>query len=192
MMRRFIAVVALLLAPTTSIAASPPPPPVPQPDTVTATGSTDVMVNINVDAHSGPLGEDPGGVVSFGTTVVIKGQVFAAGVGGPVTCLNVAGNGAVIGIDATLVFAYGTVHIGPVRVEVVDNGGSGLDQFSAYRWFPPADCSGGPPTGYQLNGRATVVDAQPLPTSKVECRDGRFALFGFKSQGQCIRYVTQS
>jgi hypothetical protein len=39
------------------------------------------------------------------------------------------------------------------------------------------------------NGRAVVVDAQPLPTSTGECRHGGFAKFGFKSEGRCIVFV---
>jgi hypothetical protein len=39
------------------------------------------------------------------------------------------------------------------------------------------------------NGRAVVVDAQPLPTSTRECRHGGFAKFGFKSEGRCIVFV---
>ena len=29
----------------------------------------------------------------------------------------------------------------------------------------------------------------PMPTSKAQCMNGGFAAFGFKNQGQCIRFV---
>ena len=67
---------------------------------------------ISVDAHSDPSGANQGGTVSF--TVV-----SAFNVSGPVTCLAVDGNHAVIGFNDV------TSGLGPVTVEVVDNGSSG-------------------------------------------------------------------
>jgi hypothetical protein len=36
-----------------------------------------------------------------------------------------------------------------------------------------------------------VVDAQPLPTSKDQCKNGGWRGFGdtFKNQGQCVAFV---
>ena len=33
-----------------------------------------------------------------------------------------------------------------------------------------------------------VVDAQPAPTSKDQCKKGGWTEFGFKNQGQCVSY----
>ena len=38
-------------------------------------------------------------------------------------------------------------------------------------------------------GDITVVDAQALPTTKDQCKDGGWRDFGFKNQGQCIKFV---
>ena len=66
------------------------------------------------------------------------------------------------------------------------------------RLFPaptdPTDCSGldlggtyAPPL---LSGDITVVDAQPFPTSKDQCRNGGWRDFPqFKNQGQCVAFV---
>jgi hypothetical protein len=34
-----------------------------------------------------------------------------------------------------------------------------------------------------------VVDAPPFPTAKNQCKNGGWKQFGFKNQGQCIRFV---
>ena len=38
-------------------------------------------------------------------------------------------------------------------------------------------------------GDITVVDAQPLPTSKDQCKRGGRQQYGFANQGQCVRFV---
>lgn len=188
-----LVLIALLLVPATSV-ANPPPPPVPQLDTATATGSAETppFYGISIDAHSGPSGENPGGSVSFGGYYAFKDQQLPVGVGGPVTCLNVTGNSAVIKFNATVeIIGIHTFDPRISRIALVDNGGSGLDRFdfSYDVSSSPADCSGGAPSGQPLNGRAVVSDAQPLPTSKAQCKKGGWALFGFKSKRQCIKFV---
>ena len=37
----------------------------------------------------------------------------------------------------------------------------------------------------------TVIDAQPQPTTKEGCTDGRWQQYGFRNQGQCIKYVNR-
>jgi hypothetical protein len=188
-----------LALPSVSSAAPPPPPP-PQLDTATATGSIGSGLgstfNIQVDAHSGPSGENPGGFASFHTTVQIQvmghtGDVDVR-ISGPVTCLNVTGNEAVIKIDATAApFGGGGFPLGVVEIELVDNGGSGLDLFSA-QTLPssPTDCSGGTADAVPLDGRAVVFDAKPLPTIKEQCKNGGWHNYPqFKNQGQCIAFV---
>ena len=133
------AIVGAALALPSMASAAPPPPPPPQLDTATATGSigsigsVDSTFNIQVDAHSGPSGENPGGFASFDTFVQIQfmGHTFDVDVrvSGPVTCLNVTGNTAVIKIDATAKMFGITLPLGVVEIDLVDNGGSGSDLF---------------------------------------------------------------
>jgi len=181
---------ALLILPAASVAKRHPPPPGPGTDTVTAAGDNLILddygsVDIEVDAHSGPSGEDPGGHVSF-----VAGQILP--ISGPVTCLNVSGNTALMTVSPTGSF----VELALVRV--VDNGGSGLDRFE-YIWAPPpmqisGDCHVDWPQlfGGPLIGRAVVSDVDPprsFPTSKRQCKRGGYKRFGFKSKRLCIRYV---
>ena len=62
-------------------------------------GDPQFGVTASVDAHSGPSGENATGTATFGAR-----QTFF---GGPVTCLNVTGNRAVIGGDSGFASADG-------------------------------------------------------------------------------------
>ena len=53
----------------------------------------------------------------------------------------------------------------------------------------PTDCSPVPGGLPLSSGRAVVVDAAPPPMTKKQCRKGGFAEFGFRNQGQCIKFV---
>jgi hypothetical protein len=190
------AIVGVALALPSMASAAPPPPPPPQLDTATATGSIGSGIgstfNIQLEAHSGPSGENPGGFASFHTIVQIQVMGHTADVdvpiNGPVTCLNVTGNTAVIKIDATALFGFS---LGVVELELVDNGGSGSDLFSVQRLpsSSPTDCSGGTADAGQLDGRAVVFDAKPLPTSTDQCKNGGWQQIGFKNEGLCIAFV---
>lgn len=35
----------------------------------------------------------------------------------------------------------------------------------------------------------TIYDFEPAPQSKMDCKDGNWASFGFKNQGQCVRFM---
>lgn len=128
-------------------------------DMATATGNAQgsggiPFGGISVDAYSGPAGESPGGSVSFITTVEMKGQQLPVVVAGPVTCLNVSGNTAVIKFDGR-----GDFDLGTVTVTLTDNGGGGLDRFDAALSSEPGDCSTGfALSGGPLDGRAVVLD----------------------------------
>ena len=125
-------------------------PPVQRFDLATATGGVTGFWGITVDAYSGPSGEDPGGRVGFGTSIVVKGEEIPIQVAGSVTCLNVTGNIAVIKSDT---------NFGTITVTLVDNGGAGLDRFGAASSFAPDDCSPGfALSGLPLSGRAVVSD----------------------------------
>jgi hypothetical protein len=168
-----------------------PPPPTQQLDSVVATG-TNSYGAVRADVSSGPSGENPSGGVAIGGTVEIHGEVLPAVLYGPATCLNVSGNTAVIKFDATLDVAGATFAFGIVRVTLQDNGGSGLDMFGSYTGYDPDPTICSSPGGMApLDGRAAIFDAQPLPTSKDECRPGAWAGFGFKNLGQCISYVNR-
>jgi hypothetical protein len=82
---------------------------------------------------------------------------------------------------------------------VVDNGApgpfppGGPDQADLVLAGPaaPTTCVGvsAGHLGPTSSGDIVVHDAQALPTSKAQCRNGGWAEFGFKNQGQCIRFV---
>ncbi len=181
--------VASLLAPATSSAGHRPPP-APRLDTATATGDNLIVddfssTEIEVDAFSGPSGEDPGGSVSF-----IAGQILP--ISGPVSCLDVTANTAVMTVQGPFPSAPGFLGF---SVRLVDNGGSGLDSFEYWPVLPetpePADCRAPSADwfGGVLLGRAVVTDAPALPTSKWQCRHGGFIRYGFASKRQCFRFV---
>jgi len=136
------------------------------------------------DARSGALGENPTG------TVRVQTRAFIAD--GPVTCLTVTGNRATIGFADTDVQFDGE-QSGFLFVE--DNGTlPGVDRAALRVLGTPA------PTVCPVNtivydpdlvvgGDLTVVDAQPGPTSKDQCKRGGWAQFGFRNQGQCVAFV---
>jgi hypothetical protein len=129
-------------------------------------------------ATSGPSGENPSGQVSF-TAFGLLAQ------SGPVTCLAVTGNTAIINFDDQIgVFAT-------TSIQVVDNQPDAFGLLDLGR--APTDCSPGPGTGLGgpvSGGDITVVDAPPLPTSKDQCKNGGWKSFGvFKNQGDCVSFV---
>src|SRR4051794_17455142 len=136
-----------------SLDAHPPPAPVAA-DTVAVIGSGGFFSNISIDARSGPSGENPTGTASF----VIFGTIHLSG---PVTCLNVLDNSAVLNFrDST--FGLGTVSL-------TDNGGGGTDVMELAFEREPTDCSPvsvGSFTSTLTDGRAVVFDAPPLPQAK--------------------------
>jgi hypothetical protein len=108
--------------------AKPSPPPTFL-DTAKASGDNVVLddcsvFDIHVDAFSGPSGENPGGHLSWNSIVI------SVPVSGPVTCLDIAGNTAVL----TVAGPFPSFPAFPAfTVNVVDNGGYGLDRF---QYFP--------------------------------------------------------
>lgn len=184
-----LAGLAVLLAVPAAAAAKPLSSPSPLRDTATATGGNPHVdqlsaADIEVNAFSGPSGEDPGGHASF---VAGNGTIP---ISGPVNCLDVSGNTAVLTIAGPFPSVPG---ITAFVIKLVDRGG-GLDSFEY--WIDDdeipevIDCHeySGDYFGGPLIGRAIVNDVDPL-TSKMQCRRGGFAGFGFKNQGQCIRYL---
>jgi hypothetical protein len=183
------AIVGGALALPSISSAAPPPPPLQ--DSVSLTVAPAVVPAPTFDstifalnATSGPAGENPSGLVRFDT---VRGFFH---LGGPVTCLAVNGNTATISFPSQMDFFGDTI-----TVEVVD------DQPDTWAFAdsteidgrPPTDCSplsGAPEVhrGPLSSGDFTVVDAQ-APTTKDQCRNGGWAQFGFKNQGQCAAFV---
>jgi hypothetical protein len=176
-----LAFAAMSIAPA-SAGASSPAPPRPSLDTVTATGTAGEDSDIDITAQSGPSGENPTGTASF--SIDFEGPVTIAG---PVTCLRVTGNTAVLNFQSQL-----TPELGLMTIELTDNGGGGRDVMTlALEHRAAADCSPpGPGETAPLDpGRAIVVDASPDPTLKRQCKHGGWAQLGFANQGQCVRFV---
>jgi hypothetical protein len=156
--------------------AAPKPTPQPLQDSVTGRGfSLTCPGDVEVNAQSGPSGEDPTGFARCGTFLF----------DGPVTCLSVSGNVALLTVQSST--------FGSVAVRITDNGVSG-DRLEAFPSFgaPGVGC----PTPlisyseFSFIGDLTVVDAQPLPISTEQCKNGGWRDFGvFKNQGDCVSFV---
>jgi hypothetical protein len=152
---------------------------------------------LNLDAHSGPSGENPVGTGQWG--IIQSLATFT--ISGSVTCVAVSGKVAIVGFtespgfDRTLVRVSdrGEPDSGQDLFEVVSQGTfSGLGG--------PPDCSSFPPTGdsdivvdrsgVNDRGDIRVHDAPAHPTSKDQCKHGGWRDFGvFKNQGDCVSYV---
>jgi hypothetical protein len=169
-----------------------------------------VHVRVNLQAQSGPEGENPTGHYTMSICGVstqcdipapipdtqLAGVQLAAPVvdtfSGAVQCLEVSGN------KATIVAMVFQTILG-LGFAVADNGtpGAGRDTISVGGPLQPplptsAPCGQQPPSGggfVSPSGEITVIDAQPLPTTTGECKDGGWQQFGFGNQGQCVAFV---
>jgi hypothetical protein len=149
-------------------------------DAVTGT-TTLVLDDIIFDAHSGPSGEDPTGTV----TVLAAGRFPAVA---QVTCLRVIDNhasiGTTLGTDPRFFLWF-----------VEDNDSIGSDRFAFLETSDlPIACPSGPPPGVPLitigSGDIMVTDAQPLPSTRDQCKNGGWQIYGvFKNQGDCVSFV---
>jgi hypothetical protein len=177
----------VLTAPSASNAAPPTHPP-PTQDSVLLTGGPAIgttFTALAIDAGSGPSGENPTGRVDFEIDLGF-GPPFP--VSGSVTCLAVSGNAATMNIDDPGLISYGLSSI--VTVQVTDDEPDTFDSPAIGR--APTDCSPASPSGEGgpvSGGDITVVDAEPPPASKAECKNGGWQRFGFKNQGECIAFV---
>jgi hypothetical protein len=130
-----------------------------------------------IDAHSGPSGENPTGTVNI--------TAHANRLAGPVTCLNVTGNRATIGIANADRPGEG----GIIYVEDGGPGGTDALDFGAVA-SPPTSCLVNPAILPPIiSGDIQVTDASPSPTTKQQCKDGGYASFGFSNQGRCVAFV---
>jgi hypothetical protein len=150
-----------------------------------ATGDSDFFTDIAIDAHIDPSGANPHGTVSFNVLGLLH-------IEGPVTCLAVTADRAVITVGPT--------GFSSVRVEVVDNGsgGSTPDTFFAEPFI--TDCSpthfptfGGP----LIAGDITIHDALPF-VSADQCKKHGWRDYTddqgmpFRNQGECVSFVVLS
>jgi hypothetical protein len=181
------AVVGMALA-VPSVSNAAPPPPVQDsvvltdaPGVVMPPESPFIFTISDLDATSGPSGENPSGLVR------LAALNLNIPFGGPVTCLAVSGNTAIINFQ-DLIAPAGQI----INFQVVD------DQPDTFSLGPigraPTDCSPNVHpipglAGPLITGDITVVDAQPPPTTKDQCRGEGWKQFGFKNQGQCIAFV---
>lgn len=157
-------------------------------DSVVGGGSVDADAStaLSFDVRSGPLGENPTGEVSFRLEP-----------GGPVLTSNSVDCLAVNGSTATFAGTwrpnpYGMTHYG---ITVVDAGPAAstpdlLGMVSTTN--APVGCAGHGGVNLPLiTGGVVVTDAQPLPTSNDQCKNGGWRNYGgvFKNQGDCVSFV---
>jgi len=148
--------------------------------------------NIVIDAHSDPSGAHAGGTVSLGVAALsgsVPSLLFT--VGGPVTCLAVSGNDALIGFnDATF---------GPSVIHVIDNASSGSPPDEFFFGVRPTNCGetpGGLFGGALASGDLVVHDAV-VPTAIPQCYRGGWQHFvddagqPFRNQGLCVAFVAR-
>jgi hypothetical protein len=173
-----VVVIGMLLVPGAAAQA-------PTQDSVTGSGSAwdpppiiSLAFDFEIDAHSGPSGEDPTGQVTLRLSIPVTDVVT-----GPVTCLVVNGNVATMNFQDPR---------GIATVEVTDSP-SGDHMKISPSLRQPGDCS-----PLLLNaagaevyaGDLVVTDAPPFPTSKDQCKNGGWRNFpGFKNQGDCVSFV---
>jgi hypothetical protein len=148
---------------------------------VAAAGEGRLDTEFTFDAHSGPLGENPTGVVSFKSLFGNSGPL-------PVDCLSVSGKRA----SMVAVAPPNNSGIAGLLISVEDRGpgpaGEKLDWHSLSS-LPP-DC----PVPAEIfddthSGDIVVTDAPPPPTTYAQCRLAGWVKYGFASHAACIGYV---
>jgi hypothetical protein len=182
-----VAIVATALA-LPGVSSAAPPSAAPAQDSVLLTGGpvqASGFTVFEINATSGPDGENPTGHTKFFQPEQIHG---VGNLGGPVLCLAVRGNTATMNVQSEAFFQD------LVTIQVVDAQPDTFDASLDVAPRAPTDCSPLPPTGFGgplSSGDISVIDAQPLPTTKDQCKHGGWHNFPqFKNQGQCIRFVT--
>jgi hypothetical protein len=152
-------------------------------DSVTGSGSGDFVMHFQIDARSGPSGENPSGHVT------VTDQRLNT-LDGPVTCLAVDGNVATVNVQR---------EDGGISTQMWFDGAAGPSNADGiifgFASRTPDDCSPLTPAERGLSalvssGGITIHDAQPLPTTKDQCKNGGWKSYGvFKNQGDCVSFV---
>jgi hypothetical protein len=131
---------------------------------------------LEIDAHSGPSGENP------------TGHTLCTPLPGPpganVTCLVVQGNVALLSAtrpDNGVVVTFRITDKGATGTDVVEgNFGLGCPNPAGFTFFNLGLTS----------GDYVVVDAPPQPTALGQCMETRWVSYGiFKTQGDCVSFV---
>ena len=159
------------------------------------------FVELTANAHSGPVGQNPAGTMTWSERVLGDFVINEA----QVTCLAVTGRVAIVGVAGTRTLTRVDVSVpiaGLVRVTDGGGSGSGQDVFEFdIRQAPlpgpplpgPTECSAFPaaaPTLRNDGGDLVVTDTQPLPASKNQCKNGGWRTYGvFKNQGDCVSFL---
>ena len=150
-------------------------------DSVTGSGTAgetraDVFL-FQIDAHSGPMGENPTG--SFLIDPAISPEPF----GGPITCLAVRANVATFNFEGQ----PGLPNVGTI---VATDSPTGDQIAYVGPGRAPTDCSPvtNPPNQTLNGGQIVVTDAQP-PATYTQCRQAGWVAYGYASHPQCISAV---
>jgi hypothetical protein len=174
---------------------------------------------VTINAASDATGANASGSVSINICTFFI-QTRTCDSGGAVTCMNVSDNRAIIGYRGQVLAPAGFSRMGRFigLIEVTDNGPAGTDTLGITSTFretnldppqdlPITDCPATlvrlsqdfyrkfavPATSVlpQYQQDYVVADAQPLPTSKDQCKNGGWRNYGstFKNQGQCVAFV---
>ena len=137
-----------------------------------------LTVPFSIDVRSGPSGEDPVGSL----------QLFVP-FDDP-TCLAIRSGGGQVADEAVINFRN---PLTGVRVLVrIAGGTSGPRLFSLTQAGSASDCSFAPPGTIAdvIEGDLSIVDAPALPTSRNQCANGAWRIYGvFKNQGDCVSFV---
>ena len=187
-MSRFLCSVMVVVAGFAVIAA--PASAVPDEDSVIGAGEIVVgppglppaVIGVSVDAHSDAAGGNPSGTFSVFIRPT-EPPLFS----GPVTCLVVTGDRAIIGFE--------DAREGHLISEVVDNSATGsADTVGLVPAAPGCSVGSGIEAFPLMSGDIVVHDALPL-SSKDQCKDGGWRDFTdderkpFVNQGQCVRFL---
>lgn len=145
-------------------------------------GLPPAVIGVAVDAHSDAAGGNPSGTFSIFIRPT-EPPLFS----GPVTCLVVTDNVALIGFE--------DAREGHLISEVVDNSATGsADTIGLVPAAPGCSVGSGINALPLVSGDIVVHDALPL-TSKDQCKHGGWRDFTddqgspFANQGQCIAFV---
>jgi hypothetical protein len=130
-----------------------------------------------IDVRSGPSGENPVGSL----------QLFIPF--DQPTCLAIRPGGGQVADEAAINFR--NTLTGARVVVRITGGTSGPRVIALTSSSSTTDCGFYPPASAAevIEGDITIVDAPPLPTSKAQCKQGGWRTFGFRNQGDCIRFV---
>ena len=136
------------------------------------------VFGFQIDAHSGPSGENPTGSAHFSPEI-------APTFGGPITCLAVRANVATFNFQAL----PASTSVGTV---VVTDSPTGDQIAYVGPGRAPTDCSPvtNPPNQPLNGGDIVVVDAQ-APATYAQCRQAGWVAYGYASHAQCIEAVHQ-